>query len=165
MQSGIEEFDMKEFDIRQAAEDIFQTYKIVESEGFEMDFENIYADTIICGDEGKIKQVISNLVANAIKYSDDTKYVRLYFEDKNDSIRLCVEDKGVGIAEDQLDKIWNRYQRASKRGSRSKDSTGLGLSICSEILKRHGAEYGVESTLGEGSTFWFEIKKVHRKNT
>ena len=137
----------------------------MESDGFEMKFDATDADTVVFGDEGKIKQVISNLVSNAVKYSDEEKHVKVFFEDKKDIIRLCVEDKGIGIPDDQKDNIWSRYQRASKRGARTKDGTGLGLSICSEILKRHGAKYGVESKLGEGSLFWFEMEKVHRKNT
>lgn len=166
VQSGVEVFDFKLFDLQKAAEDIFQTYRIMESEGFTMSFETIEGPAVVCGDEGKIKQVIANLVSNAIKYSDSSRFVRLYFEKHNNKIRLCVEDHGIGIPENQVKMIWDRYQRASQRSARSKDGTGLGLSICSEILKRHSAGYGVASRLSEGSTFWFEMKMENKlKNT
>ena len=67
-----------------------------------------------------------------------------------------MQDHGCGIAPEDLENIWNRYQRASGTGTRSHASgTGLGLSIAKEILEYHDADYGVESTVGEGSCFWF----------
>lgn len=157
VQSGADEFKTEIFDLKKAAEEIWQTYKIVETEGFDIRFEAPEEAVPVRGDEGRIKQVISNLVSNAVKYSEDRKEIRIYFERHGEKIRLCVEDKGIGIEDDQLEKIWDRYQRASKKSRRSKEGSGLGLSICSEILKRHKADYGVYSTPGKGSTFWFEM--------
>ncbi len=161
VQSGTESFEEKDFDLQQAAEDIFQTYKIMELEGYELHLDTLPEPVMMRGDEARIKQVISNLVSNAVKYSEDDKYVRLYFEaDGENRVKFCVEDHGIGVPEDQQDSIWNRYQRSSQRGARSKEGSGLGLSICSEILKRHGALYGLKSTPGEGSVFWFSVEKL-----
>ena len=159
-QSGVAEFENKPFDIQKAAGEIVQTYKVMESEGYTISFEPIDEEVIVNGDEQRIKQVISNLISNAVKYSEERKDIRVYFEKEEGYIKLVIEDHGMGIAEDQLERIWSRYQRASQRTARSKDGSGLGLSICSEILKRSGAEYGVESKLGEGSKFWFKMKIV-----
>ena len=159
-QSGVAEFENKPFDIQKAAGEIVQTYKVMESEGYTICFEPIDEEVIVNGDEQRIKQVISNLISNAVKYSEERKDIRVYFEKEEGYIKLVIEDHGMGIAEDQLERIWSRYQRASQRTARSKDGSGLGLSICSEILKRSGAEYGVESKLGEGSKFWFKMKTV-----
>ncbi len=160
MQSGAEEFEIERFDLQKAAEEIVQTFRVMETEGYEFRFEPLKEETFVNGDESKIKQVISNLLSNAVKYSDKKKEIRVFFEEEGEYIKLSVEDKGMGISEDQLGTIWNRYQRASQRGVRAKDGSGLGLSICSEILERSGAVYGVESSLGEGSCFWFKMKKV-----
>ena len=160
VQSGAEAFDNTEFDIQKAAEEIVQTYRIMESEGYTISFETLPGEVMVYGDESKIKQVMSNLISNAVKYSEERKEIRVFFENIGPIIRFSVEDKGIGIPEDQLDMIWNRYQRASQRGARSKEGSGLGLSICSEILKRSNAEYGVESVYGEGSCFWFEMKRI-----
>ncbi|MBR0482064.1 MAG: HAMP domain-containing histidine kinase [Firmicutes bacterium] len=160
VQSGTEVFQNEVFDIQEAAEDIVQTYKIMESEGYTISFETLPEKILVSGDESRIKQVMSNLISNAVKYSEDKKEIKVFFERRGDFIRFNVKDRGVGIPEDQLAMIWTRYERASQRGSRTKEGSGLGLSICSEILKRSGAEYGVESKLGEGSCFWFEMKAV-----
>lgn len=160
VQSGNIELDKKDFSLVEACEEIFNTYKVVETDGFEMIFEAPADDPLmVFGDENRIKQVISNLISNAIKYSDEHKYVRVFFESIGDYARLHVLDKGVGISEEDCQQIWNRYTRASQRNARSKEGTGLGLSICSELIKLHKGRYGVESTLGEGSDFWFEIKR------
>ena len=165
VQSGSEEFERKVFDIQKAAEEIVQTYRIMESEGYSISFETLQEEVLVTGDESKIKQVMSNLISNAVKYSEERKEIRVFFTDEGDYVRFSVEDKGIGIAEDQLDRIWNRYQRASQRGTREKDGSGLGLSISSEILKRSDAEYGVDSRLGEGSCFWFRMKKERNGET
>ena len=76
------------------------------------------------------------------------------------AVRAGLVSQALIFEQEQLDMIWNRYQRASQQGARAKEGNGLGLSICSEILKRSDAKYGVESVYGEGSCFWFEMKKV-----
>ncbi|MBQ3962031.1 MAG: sensor histidine kinase, partial [Erysipelotrichaceae bacterium] len=70
-----------------------------------------------------------------------------------------VIDNGNGISEEALPYIWDRYYKVDKNFNRSVNSTGLGLAIAKAILEAHKAHYGVESKLGEGSTFWFELDK------
>jgi len=74
-------------------------------------------------------------------------------------VRCEVSDHGVGIPKKDLKHIWERYYKVSSNFKRT-DSTGLGLSIVKQILLLHGAEFGVQSALKKGSTFWFEIKKT-----
>jgi signal transduction histidine kinase len=103
--------------------------------------------------------VFSNLISNAVRYSADVKDITVRFSLDGGRLKCSVIDKGIGIAPEDLESIWNRYQRASKSATRSHASgTGLGLSIAKEILERHGADYGVESEVGKGSIFWFTIK-------
>lgn len=112
------------------------------------------------GDERKLQQVFSNLISNAVRYSTENREITLRFtvEQGGSRVRCEVRDRGIGIAEEDLDKIWNRYQKASKQGVRAvSGGTGLGLSIAREILQHHDAEYGVESKEGEGSCFWFTL--------
>ena len=68
-----------------------------------------------------------------------------------------MQDHGVGIPGEELPHIWERYYKASSNMARSTTGTGLGLSIVKEILSLHKANYGVDSTLGEGTSFWFEL--------
>ena len=72
-------------------------------------------------------------------------------------VRIEIEDHGNGIAKDELDNIWDRYYKVDKNHKRAVQGTGLGLSIVQNILELHGARYGVNSTIGKGSIFWFEL--------
>ena len=73
---------------------------------------------------------------------------------------VSVEDHGEGIAEDQLEYIWDRYYKVDKTHKRASVGTGLGLSIVKGVLELHHAEYGVESEVGKGSTFWFRLPEA-----
>ena len=157
MQAGVVEMEMADFDIQEAGEAVLSTYKVMEQEGFKISFVPAEGSAMVHGDRRRIQQVIANLLSNAVRYSRDNKDVVLRFTKDGGRIVCSVEDKGIGIAEEDLQKIWNRYQKASKQGARSAQGTGLGLSIASEILQKHGAEYGVESKPGEGSRFWFSL--------
>ena len=158
IQSGTMEFDMKPFDIQDAAASVLATYRVMEQENYEFVTEYLPFSPVVTGDESRIQQVFSNLISNAVRYSKkEGGRITIGFEklDK-EHVRCYVADNGIGIAPEDLDSIWNRYQKASRQNKRAAaGSTGLGLSIVREILERHGAEYGVESKEGEGSRFWF----------
>ena len=150
-----------DFDLQEAAESVFNTYKVMENDGFTFRFNKVEGPVMVHADRHRIQQVIANLLSNAVRYSRDTKEVTLDFTVKNNKVRCSVADKGIGIDEEDLQKIWNRYQKASKQGTRSSQGSGLGLSIASEVLEKHGAEYGVDSKPGEGSCFWFTLDVIN----
>ena len=160
MQSGTLELEHKQFDIQKAAESVLQVYRVLEDQdGFRFNFVTVGGNPpVVTGDESKIQQVFANLVSNAVRYSEDNKEITIRFEKLEGRLKCSVSDHGCGIAPEDLENIWNRYQRASSLATRAHASgTGLGLSIAKEILELHGANYGVESTVGEGSCFWFVI--------
>ena len=109
-------------------------------------------------DEYKIFQVIYNLINNAINYTGEDKTIWVRQLIKGDSVRIEVTDSGEGIAKDALPYVWDRYYKVDKTHKRAVMGTGLGLSIVKNVLELHDAKYGVESELGKGSTFWFELK-------
>jgi len=115
-------------------------------------------DVYISADEKRISQVIYNLIINAINYSGDNKSVVVKQIVHNDVVRIEVTDNGDGIPKEDLPYIWDRYYRVDKTHKRAKMGTGLGLSIVKTVLESHEAVYGVDSTLGIGSTFWFELE-------
>ncbi len=157
MQAGVAEMEMEDLDLQDAAESVLSTYLVMEQEGFAFHFNRLPGRVIVRGDKRKLQQVISNLISNAIRYSKDVKDISVSFSKDAGGVTCSVSDKGIGIAEEDQAKIWNRYQKASRQGTRSAHGTGLGLSIASEILERHDARYGVESKPGEGSRFWFTL--------
>jgi signal transduction histidine kinase len=159
MQSGVLEITLSEFSLKDTIEELLQAYTgFVEREGFKLVFISS-GQGMIHADQALIKQVIDNLVSNAFKYSGRDRTVEVKMFDEGDYVRCEVSDHGIGITKKDLKHIWERYYRASTNYHRS-DSTGLGLSIVKQSLILHGANFGVESALKKGSTFWFEIKKA-----
>jgi CheY-like chemotaxis protein len=108
-------------------------------------------------DAVKIGQVINNLVSNAIKYSPRGTLISIHAEEKDDRLSLSVKDQGLGIPREEQYKLFNGFQTTSVRGTAGEKSTGLGLLICSKIIKAHGGAIDVVSEPGKGSTFWFSI--------
>lgn len=111
----------------------------------------------ICGDSYRIEQLISNLISNAIKYGNGSE-INIVIKEEGSDISLAVTDHGIGITKDNLDKIFERYERAVTGSNIS--GLGLGLYISSHIAKSHGGKIQVESRYGEGSTFTFIIPKA-----
>ncbi|NBC05485.1 MAG: HAMP domain-containing protein [Bacteroidetes bacterium] len=111
------------------------------------------------GDPNKIEQVLENLISNAIKFTNNG-HIRLNTKEKTDSVIIEVEDTGIGISKEHLERLFDRFYRTDKARSRDKGGTGLGLAVVKSILNAHGTEIHVESEPGNGSKFWFELDKV-----
>ena len=117
---------------------------------------NEYVDINYLGDRCRLEQVIHNFLSNAIKYSPNGKKVIIsYFIDQKNII-VSIKDFGIGIAKDKLSKLFDRYYRVDNTAMRF-EGLGLGLFISSEILKRHQGNFWIDSTEGEGSTFYFGL--------
>lgn len=114
-------------------------------------------DVEVVADRLKISQVVYNLVNNAITYAGEDKTIRLSQTVSGGRVRISVTDTGEGIPAEKLRDIWERYYKVDKEHKRAQVGTGLGLSIVRNVLELHGGTYGVESQLGRGSTFWFEL--------
>lgn len=160
MQSGKMVLHRSDFNITQAVRSILNTYKIMEEEeGYKFNL-NCTSNYIVNGDEEKIKQVVSNLFTNAIKFAGEDKTVNVYLKRCGKYVVCKVEDHGIGIEPEELNHVWERYYRASSNMVRASEGSGLGLSIVKEILTLHKINYGVDSTIGKGTTFWFELNFV-----
>jgi signal transduction histidine kinase len=106
----------------------------------------------IWGDQRRIDQILNNLVSNAIKFTEEGHVaLRAYAEDHR--ICLAVEDTGVGIAEEDMDRIFERFEQLNQTVTKQRQGTGLGLAITRELVQLHGGTLEVESELGKGSTF------------
>ncbi len=119
------------------------------------------------GELDLIKTVLLNLVDNACKASEKGSTVEIYGEKREDGYYFAIKDHGTGIPAEECKKIMEAFYMVDKSRSRSKNGAGLGLALCTEILKLHGSELMVESTLGEGSCFSFILQyeevKVHEE--
>ena len=130
---------------------------------------NIPKDEIIIDSDGKrIKQVLNNLVINAIKFTD-MGYIEYGYKIKNNYLEIFVKDTGIGISTENIDKIFERFYQVTHKNVKKYDGAGLGLTISKSIVDKLGGEISVDSKLGLGSTFKFTIpiekKKVVKKTT
>ncbi|HEY9716724.1 MAG TPA: ATP-binding protein [Trichormus sp.] len=116
--------------------------------------EVITTERMVLCDQDRIIQVLTNLVANAIKFSPEGKAIEIKVSEENPHVRFAVVDRGPGIAADHLPLLFAKYQQIE---SAQRKGTGLGLAISKALVEQHGGKIGVESRIGEGSTFWFEI--------
>lgn len=158
MKSRTEELNLSVFDIKLLLDNIIERQnKFFENINAKINLITKEEHVFIKADMPKIEQVIYNFITNAINYSKEEKVVDVYL-DANDNIAVIkVRDYGIGIKQENLEYIWQRYYRVDKGLQRSTQGTGLGLSIIKEILEYHNFKYGVESKEGVGSTFYFEI--------
>jgi signal transduction histidine kinase len=149
--------EKKPFDLQLTLQDIDEMFR---SQAAEKDLELIVdkKPVTIFADPNKIEQVLENLVSNAIKYTNKG-YVKVSLTESETDITVKVEDSGIGISEDHLLRLFDRFYRTDKARSRDKGGTGLGLSVVKSILTAHGSAIHIESTPGEGSLFWFSIDK------
>jgi signal transduction histidine kinase len=156
LESGKQKLSCSEFDIRTRLDSIIGRYKgISEKMGYHIHFIPD-ANRIVCCDIVKIEQVIYNLINNAINYTGADKQVYVRQINKEDGVVIEIEDTGDGIEPDKINLIFDKYYR-SENHKREVVGTGLGLSIVKAVLKLHSFDYGVRSTLGKGSVFWFKI--------
>ena len=162
LQSNSAELNMTKFDIVKAATEVEETFEVLnQQEGYNISF-NKCKTAYVYGDYDKLKQVMSNLISNAIKYCGKDKYVRIELKKVGRNVRFDVIDHGDGIAAEEISHVWERYYRTSANRNRNIEGTGLGLSIVKGILSLHNANYGVESEEGKGSDFWFELATIKK---
>ena len=126
----------------------------VDTEGIE--------DIVVNGDKLRLNQVLLNLLSNAMKFTEKHKNVTLSVKvinktDENVSIRFMVTDEGIGMSQEKLVKIFKPFEQADTSITRSFGGTGLGLSISKSIVELMGGKINVESELGQGSRFWFDV--------
>ncbi|MDF2891023.1 MAG: hypothetical protein K0R80_1390 [Clostridia bacterium] len=133
---------------------IDKVYSIAAARKISIKFNNMADDLLLClGDENRMKQVVINLLHNAIKHSYNYGNILINSYRQGDKIYVCIRDFGEGIAQEDLPFIFDRFYTINK--SKSEESTGLGLAIVKNIISSHGSEITVNSVVGEGTEFCF----------
>lgn len=159
LETGTMELNLSEFNITDnLGSAIKRMEELMKKDGYIFNF--IYEEEItVTADEVKIGRVFYNLLINAINYSLEEKEITVKQKSGEKTVRIEISDKGEGISEDNLPHIWDRYYKIDKNHKRAVTGSGLGLSIVKKIIELHGGSYGVESEVGEGSTFWFKLNR------
>lgn len=155
IRSGIETLKPTVFDLSSYTQDVLERFGYLsEKDGYRFDAE-IEEGLYTCADCVKIGEVLYNLIGNAVNYTGEDKKVRVVLRRQPDgTVLFSVTDTGKGIRPEELSTIWDRYYRSSEAHKRPVKGTGLGLSIVRTILEKHNFRFGVESTVGKGSTFY-----------
>ena len=160
MSSGTDKPEKVRFDLSQLCEEVAQRYEAVCAQNgytLKLELPQSETDCTVYADPAMMERVLHNLLGNAMHHiwPDNVFILRVTAPEKG-TVRVEVADHGAGIAKEDLPYIFDRYYRS--RSDAGKVGTGLGLSITKAIFQSHGFRFGVNSTLGEGSCFWFEAK-------
>jgi signal transduction histidine kinase len=136
--------------------------EIIESMANKLDEKNIkinlhLTDLMLSADPERYRQIIFNLLGNAVKYTPENGSITISIKAENDNIITSVEDTGIGISEDFMHKVFNIFECEIVDNVKQDESSGVGLSITQKLVKLHGGEIFVESILGKGSKFWFTL--------
>ena len=149
------------FDLISLIKKIIKHHEIyIIKDGYHITFKHKNIKSLkIKADKKKIEQVIYNLINNALNYTGEDKTVVIELKSLNDIYRLSITNSGNLLSKEELDHVFDKYYRNNKNHKRKVYGTGLGLSIVKNILLLHNYNYGVTSSKGEGTVFYFDIKK------
>lgn len=155
--------EIETFDIVELIQNVFEMFEMKASKKkISIDFDMSYSEPImVVGDKERIQQVLSNLIVNSIKYGRKKGTTEVSIENliKNKVI-VRVTDNGEGIEEENLPRLFERFYRVDKSGSRKEGGSGLGLAIVKHIIEAHDEKIYVESEIGVGSEFSFTLEKA-----
>ncbi len=162
IESGLTTLTKTEFNLSEVVKKIVSGFNIIQDENcsIKVDVPN---EAYVLADKTKIEQVVYNLVANAINHSGENKDIKIKIVSNSKRYKFLVEDNGPGIKKEDLPNIWNRYYKTADTYKRANSGSGLGLSIVKNILDKHNSNFGVDSIVGKGTTFYFDLEKGNKK--
>jgi two-component system sensor histidine kinase SenX3 len=141
------------------SETLEQMESLVASAHMQLEFSHNKPEMIVYGLRTELASALSNLIDNAVKYSDTGKTVHIELKELTDRVLITVRDEGIGIPKRDLSRIFERFYRVDADRSRATGGTGLGLSIVKHVVENHQGTITVDSIEGEGTTFFIELPK------
>ncbi|MFV8324382.1 ATP-binding protein [Flavobacterium sp. ZS1P14] len=166
LESGDLNLDFSEFDIVELIQNVFDLLEMkADKKKITLAFENYHIQPIfVHGDKDKIQQVVENLIVNSIKYGKEGGFTEVAVVNlTKKKILVRITDNGEGIEKQNIPRLFERFYRVDKSGSRSEGGSGLGLAIVKHIIEAHKEKIYVESEFGIGSEFSFTIEKARLK--
>ena len=151
--SGTSVLSIERFSIERSVRDVYAAIALeAKKRNQELNLELEWKLPEIKGDHARIEQVLMNIISNALKYTPDGGKIDISGGSSEKDVWIKIEDTGVGIPQEDLTRVFDRFYRVDKARTRESGGTGLGLSIAKEIITKHGGEIDINSTLGEGTT-------------
>jgi signal transduction histidine kinase len=165
MTSNKMKWNMENIQLSQVVKSCVETFSSLgNKKNIDLNYECDDQLPLVYGDRDKLQQVLYNLISNALKFNEKRgkKKEKVKVEARNDhrGVMITVSDTGIGIPEEKLDMIFERFYQVDSSNTRKTEGTGLGLAICKEIIDCHGGEIWVDSEIGKGSKFSFIIPRV-----
>jgi signal transduction histidine kinase len=160
LESGGSGFAIESVDALRVAREVVESTRTRLPAALHVDLVHTGPPPHVAADAEKLKQVLVNLVENAVKYSPEGGRIQVRFEPAGNQVRVSVQDEGIGMPSDEQEHIFEKFHRLDPNLTRGVGGTGLGLYICREFLQRMGGRIWVESELGTGSTFSFELPRA-----
>lgn len=157
LESGQLSIERQPFELRSLIDEVLSETRLVVP-GHHFEFKP-GPDLDIQADYDKISSVVSNLVGNAIKYSNRGTTVTVACSDLGSEVEVSVHDQGIGISHEDIDRLFDRYYRVQTNSTKHISGFGIGLYLSSEVIKRHDGKIWAESESGEGSVFKFRLPK------
>lgn len=155
------ELEFTDWDIVSMTQEVLEQVEMkAKKRSVSLKFEKEYPSIHVNADRDKMMQVITNLVVNSIKYGKEGGTTEVRFYEMGENILIEVADDGIGISEQNLPRLFERFYRVDKSRSREQGGTGLGLAIVKHIIEAHKQSINVRSTEGVGTTFSFTLRKV-----
>jgi len=155
IKSGALNFNKENFEITDLINEVVEEVKIINSQN-KIDV-TIKEKVMVCADRGRISQVLINFLTNAIKYSPGSEVIKVKCSVEDNTVTVTVKDFGIGISKKDQAKVFERFYRVEGTNEKTFPGFGIGLFIASEIIRRHDGKIYVESELGKGSLFAFEL--------
>ncbi len=160
-ESGYLQLDYEDFDLLELVNEVIESLEMQAAEkGIHLYDYALPGKYIVHADKFRIRQVVTNLCFNSIKYGKVAGYTKVRLSNTREKVIVEVADNGIGIPSSHSARIFERFYRVEKSRSRDSGGSGLGLSICKHIIEAHGENITVLSTEGAGSVFSFSLKAV-----
>jgi len=156
--SGYMKLEIHNYNIVNIVEEItLSVAEYIESKGVTLLFDTDTEERIMAVDADKIERIMLNLLSNAVKFTNDGDEITVTIKDNEDYVSVCVKDTGIGIPEDKLKMIFDRFAQIDKTLIRNKEGSGIGLSLVKTLINMHGGNISVNSVVGVGSEFVMEL--------
>ncbi|KMT21953.1 MASE3 domain-containing sensor histidine kinase [Clostridium cylindrosporum] len=156
--AGYTEMKIKNHDIISVIEDIILSVaEYTRIKGINLTFDTDIEEKIVACDAEQLERVMLNLLSNAIKYTESNGEIEVNIKDKEDSVVISVKDSGIGIPNDKLSLVFERFRQVDSTLTRQKEGSGIGLALVKSIVEKHGGKVSLKSEIGKGSEFIVEL--------
>lgn len=155
MESGRQQYTMKTVQVHEVAMEVIQRFR--HEKNHHVHLIDKARNVTVKADEDRLVQVFVNMISNAIKFSPNGGDVTVALENKGDFLQVAIKDEGLGIAQEDIAQLFQKFKRIDNSARRKIGGTGLGLAICREIITMHNGEVWIESEEGKGTTVFFTL--------